>query len=222
MPEFTDLIYAGRGTLAAIKAPEGFIRNTGAQHWDGVVNNYHLQLPAPHNVIIIGGAKPLTVHDPRSFVANDAEDVQFAKVPEFYRSWAPRDVVGFAGEGEFGLPADEGGVWSGVYSTSIDSFPFVGPVPAHEGHYIAAGFAGHGMPRILGSTAHLVPLLLDGLGIASSAPSTAKIFPPLPTPFLATAERIADLRSRSVQAHQQMSIDEALKSAKKPFCAVLA
>lgn len=38
LPEFSNLIFRGRGTLAAIKAPEGFIKHTGAQHWDHVVN----------------------------------------------------------------------------------------------------------------------------------------------------------------------------------------
>lgn len=60
---------------------------------------------------------------------------------------------------------EEGGVWTGgeyekelplsgtnkkadqegtVYSASIDSFPFVGPVPGKPGQFVAAGFAGHG------------------------------------------------------------------------------
>lgn len=38
LPEFSNLIFGGRGTLAAIKVPEGFIKHTGAQHWDSVVN----------------------------------------------------------------------------------------------------------------------------------------------------------------------------------------
>jgi glycine/D-amino acid oxidase-like deaminating enzyme len=38
LPDFSDLIFAGRATLAAIKAPEGFIKHTGAQHWDSTVN----------------------------------------------------------------------------------------------------------------------------------------------------------------------------------------
>lgn len=31
-----------------------------------------------------------------------------------------------------------------VQTETADSFPFVGPVPHREGHFIAAGFAGHG------------------------------------------------------------------------------
>ncbi len=32
-----------------------------------------------------------------------------------------------------------------VASSSIDGFPFVGAVPGRAGHFIAAGFTGHGM-----------------------------------------------------------------------------
>ena len=38
LPEFGNLIFASKATLAAIKAPEGFVKHTGAQHWDSVVN----------------------------------------------------------------------------------------------------------------------------------------------------------------------------------------
>lgn len=38
LPEFTNIILADRGSVAAIKAPEGFIKRTGAQHWDASVN----------------------------------------------------------------------------------------------------------------------------------------------------------------------------------------
>lgn len=38
LPEFSKLILGERATLAAIKAPEGFIKHTGAQHWDQSVN----------------------------------------------------------------------------------------------------------------------------------------------------------------------------------------
>ncbi|OCF32124.1 FAD dependent oxidoreductase superfamily protein [Kwoniella heveanensis BCC8398] len=219
LPEFGNLIYAGRGTLAAIKAPQGFLKNTGAQHWDSIINNYHLQLPPPHNTIIVGGAKPLTVHDPKQYVNNDREDEQFRGVPDFYAGWPKRDVVGWTGRdpAELERSVEEGGVWSGVYSTSIDSFPFVGPVPKNKGHFVAAGFAGHGMPRILGSTAHLAPLVLADLGVKSNTPSTATIFPPLPEPFQATEERIQRLQSVDALAKFQKEIDEGLVSSKKPF-----
>jgi hypothetical protein len=31
-----------------------------------------------------------------------------------------------------------------VMSSSIDEFPFIGAVPNNDGHFLAAGFTGHG------------------------------------------------------------------------------
>jgi glycine/D-amino acid oxidase-like deaminating enzyme len=133
LPDFSNLIFASRATLAAIKAQEGFIKHTGAQHWDSVVNvclqsplplneladrtsqNYHLQLPPPYNTIIVGGAKSVLVHNPQSYILNDSEDKQFEGVPEFYQSWPASDVVGWPGEdpAELGKNVNEGGCWTG-------------------------------------------------------------------------------------------------------------
>jgi glycine/D-amino acid oxidase-like deaminating enzyme len=38
LPEFDKLIMPDRGSVNAIKAPSGFIKHTGAQHWDSTVN----------------------------------------------------------------------------------------------------------------------------------------------------------------------------------------
>lgn len=38
LPEFSTLILGDRAPMAAIQAPEGFIKHTGAQHWDASVN----------------------------------------------------------------------------------------------------------------------------------------------------------------------------------------
>ena len=38
LPEFEKLILPVRGTVNAIKAPPGFLKHTGAQHWDNTVN----------------------------------------------------------------------------------------------------------------------------------------------------------------------------------------
>ena len=64
-------------------------------------------------------------------------------------------------------------------------FPFVGAVPNKEGHWMAAGFVGHGkqydlfnrqfvrltaagMPRILLSTANIIPGVLDSASSTGS------------------------------------------------------
>ncbi|KAH8597734.1 FAD dependent oxidoreductase-domain-containing protein [Bisporella sp. PMI_857] len=220
LPDFGNLIFGSRGSLASIKAPQGFIKNTGAQHWDHIVNNYHLQLPPPYNTIILGGGKSLLVHDPRTYILNDSEDKQFDGLPEFYQSWPASDVAQWPGEdpAELGKQLDEGGVWSGVMSSSIDEFPFVGAVPLHDGHFLAAGFTGHGMPRILLSTAYIVPLILTSLGVESRSPALVAPYPPLPKPFHITTERIERLQKIDAKEKYEADVKSNLESAKEPFC----
>jgi glycine/D-amino acid oxidase-like deaminating enzyme len=38
LPEFDKLIIPDRGSMNAIQAPPGFIKHSGAQHWDSTVN----------------------------------------------------------------------------------------------------------------------------------------------------------------------------------------
>ncbi|KAK5130847.1 hypothetical protein LTR08_001619 [Meristemomyces frigidus] len=220
LPEFSNLIIPDKATLAAIKAPAGFVKHTGAQHWDSSVNNYHLQLPPPYNTIILGGARQFLVHRPEDCFLNDEEDKQVAGVADFFKSWPASDVVSWPGLGpaELGKNVDEGGCWTGVDSSSADSFPFVGPVPNRDGNFIAAGFSGHGMPRILLSAAHITPLILESLGVEFSQPVLVAPFPPLPKPFHATFERIEKLQSTSITAKGASYRESCAESAKKPFC----
>ena len=105
-----------------------------------------------------------------------------------------------------------------VQTSSADAFPFVGPVPNRDGHYIAAGFAGHGMPRILLSAAHIAPLVLRSLGLEFKCPSLTANYPPLPAPFRATAGRIERLQSTDVAAIAEQYKRGCEESARKPFC----
>ncbi|KAI5366417.1 Putative FAD dependent oxidoreductase, FAD/NAD(P)-binding domain superfamily [Septoria linicola] len=221
LPEFSKLILGDRATIAAIKAPEGFIKHTGAQHWDSAINNYHLQLPPPYNTIILGGGRQFLTHSPDACFLNDEEDKQIDGFAEFCQSWPKSDVKGWQGPDPADLARDvnDGGVWTGIETSSIDSFPFVGPVPGREGHFIAAGFVGHGMPRILGSLAHLTPLVLESLNLEHTLPSVAAIFPPLPSPFHATPERVQRLvQTADVAAKAEAYRKSCAESAAKRFC----
>lgn len=74
------------------------------------------------------------------------------------------------------------------------------------------------MPRILLSTAHIVPGVLDSLGFDHEQPAIAAPFPPLPKPFLVTGERIAKLQSTDLAAKAQAYRERCMESSKKPFC----
>jgi len=63
LPEFEKLILPMKSTVAAIKAPAGFIKHTGAQQWDSQVNvslpptvqHHHLKL-----TIVVELSRPTT------------------------------------------------------------------------------------------------------------------------------------------------------------------
>lgn len=181
----------------------------------------------------------MTVHKPETCMINDDEDQQIDGVADYFKSWPDSHVKNWpsSSRAEFGKPDDEGGCWTGgktspllptqesreadntaVQTWSADEFPFVGPVPNRDGHYIAAGFSGHGMPRILLSAAHMAPLVLESLGLEHSQPLLASAYPPLPEPFRTTAERIERLQSTDVAAVAEQYKKGCEESAKKPFC----
>jgi hypothetical protein len=114
-------------------------------------------------------------------------------------------------------------------------FPFVGAVPNKEGHWMAAGFVGHGkqydlfnrqfvrltaacMPRILLSTANIIPGVLDSLGFEYRQPALVASYPRLPKPFVVTAERLERLQSTDLDAKAQTYRESCMKSSQKPFC----
>ncbi|KAL6159500.1 hypothetical protein ACJBU6_01939 [Exserohilum turcicum] len=220
LPEFTKLILPQVCTVAAVKAPEGFIKHTGAQHWDNCVNNYHLQLPPPYNTIIVGGARQVRVHHPELSLFSNNEEIQIPGVPDFYKTWAASDVKDWPGPSvaELGKQDNEGGVWTGLHDTGPDGFPFVGPLPSHPGQFINAGFNGHGMPRILLSSAHIAPLALDAIGFVFRQPRLAASYPNLPEPFRVTPERVAKLQGADIEAMFTAYREQCETSAKKPFC----
>lgn len=219
LPEYSKIILPSVSTVGALKGPEGFIKNTGAQHWGGNIWNYHLQLPPPYNTIALGGAKAVISHYPREWLNRGDDNRHLPGVPEYMATWPAEEVVGWPDDkAELALPAEEGGVWLGVVSPTADAFPFVGPAPAREGHFIAAGFGGHGMPRILLSTAHLTPLVLDSLGIKWTTPALVTQYPPLPKPFVVTAKRVEMLQDYDMKAEYDEEVKANEAAAKKNFC----
>ncbi|RMZ71110.1 fad dependent oxidoreductase superfamily [Pyrenophora seminiperda CCB06] len=219
LPEFTKLILPDRASIAAVKAPEDFIKHTGAQQFDGVVNNYHLQLPPPYNIIIFGGGRQVLCHKPEETTLSDDNDKQIDGYGQFAKTWPASDFVDWPGPAvtELGLDDNEGGVWTGVQTECADNFPFVGPVPSRDGHYIAAGFAGHGMPRVLLTAAHIAPVVLESIGFQHSTPHLAATYPPLPKPFHVSAERIERLQKTDPAEFARETIEANNASAKKPF-----
>ena len=161
--------------------------------------------------------RPITTHVPER-MANDREDIQFPGGPEYAERWAADDIVGWHGKSELAREAHDGGVWTGVWGNTADAFPFVGQLPRQPGNFVAAAFNGHGMPRILLTTAHLAPLVLDHLGIPHKTPESLEGAPPLPSPFVITQERVDELRKVDMKAWQADRDKAALRGAEMDEC----
>jgi hypothetical protein len=73
------------------------------------------------------------------------------------------------------------------------------------------------MPRILLSTAHITPLILTSLDIETTPPLVAP-YPPLPSPFHTTVNRVERLQRIDAAAQYETNVKISLESAKKPFC----
>lgn len=76
------------------------------------------------------------------------------------------------------------------------------------------------MPRILLSSAHLAPLVLDAIGFQHSTPQllASASYPALPEPFQVTEERIAKLQGTDPESMLQAYREQCEASAKKPYC----
>jgi CDGSH-type Zn-finger protein len=74
------------------------------------------------------------------------------------------------------------------------------------------------MPRILLSTAHIVPEVLDSLGFDHQQPALAAPYPALPKPFLVTKERVERLQDADLAARAEAYRERCKDSSQKPFC----
>lgn len=73
------------------------------------------------------------------------------------------------------------------------------------------------MPRILLSTYHIVPLVLQDLGMVNRVPEFAHDYPPLPQPFHSTRARLERVRKQDLAARWDREVQDGLTSSKKVF-----
>ncbi|KAL1409088.1 hypothetical protein Q8F55_005912 [Vanrija albida] len=237
-PEFRGVISAARNQMAAIRldgsawAGAGGQDEQAMQFWDSLHNNYYVTFPQ-YNTLVIGGAKQVLVRrttrpdgtqavDTSLWHDNDDEDANAEGAEGYFRAWPANDLEGWGGPARAVLAgtgpdeASTGGLWTGVMSHSVDGMPFVGALDSlrvASGQYVAAGWHGHGMPRILLSTHALARQVLQGLGVGPGAgPEWAQRLgiPPLPAQFEVTPERLR----RVLDAAARREADKAEAKAK--------
>ena len=165
LPEYERNIIPCKGICSHIEMPEQ--NRSTAPLFTNSYCNYTVEqntnsylIPRLDGSIIVGGAhttyRPLreqwyrNVDD--SVVIDAAKDYYNGYMQRTYRGWEDTD-------------AKISHLWTGVMGYSFDSNPHIGLVPSKPGHFILAGFNGHGMPVIwLGAKGLARMILADRKG----------------------------------------------------------
>ncbi|TFY67270.1 hypothetical protein EVJ58_g1719 [Rhodofomes roseus] len=116
-----------------------------------------------HPLVIIGGGREATLPKYELYVADDS--AINPKAGAALRKFLPTLFPGKYEEGR--EPEME---WTGIMGYTASSDPFVGPVvdPSsstnkYEGHFVSAGYSGHGMPRAFACAEALAQMVAAGI-----------------------------------------------------------
>jgi len=75
--------------------------------------DYFVQLPPPHNIIIVGGGMKVINENRAWTVNNDKEDEHIPGIDQYFSKWGKETLVGWDGEDKL---VDGCGSWTGSES----------------------------------------------------------------------------------------------------------
>jgi gamma-glutamylputrescine oxidase len=126
LPELETTVHATRGQVVATEPlPELLFP---CPHYARHGFDYWQQLPDGR--LVVGGRRDTTLEAEYTAVEETTEVIQ-AKIEELVRELLGR------------LPRITHR-WAGLFGTTADRLPLVGPVPGRDGVWVAAGYSGHG------------------------------------------------------------------------------
>ena len=131
--ELDDIVRPTRGQVVATEPLPRLLY--GRPHYARYGFDYWQQLPDGR--LVVGGRRDVTLE--ADFTAEEATTAPVQAALEAL----VQDLVGY-------LPAITHR-WSGIFGTSPDDLPLVGPVPGREGVWVSGGYSGHG--NVLGLAA---------------------------------------------------------------------
>ncbi|KAK4542445.1 hypothetical protein LTR36_006697 [Oleoguttula mirabilis] len=214
LPTFADLIVPCRGQMSALKPlpslrGEGRLATSLGFLGDGL-DDYLIQRPNERGGhLMFGGGRQ---HGPSIGVTDDSvldretarylrtRLVQALGLPERRAERACVSCTNCQSDSqhcllppntrtaEFTAAAE----WSGIMGFSRDERPFVGPVPAHPGLYLSAGYTGHGMPNTWLCGKAVAVMVAKGFGSqdVEAVVDAASAATGLPMAYRLTEERV--------------------------------
>lgn len=151
-----------RGHAALVVPPPDYAGTAALKTTYTVQNGPYLMF-TPHAGIVLGVYNSTAVNEGLCDW-NDILGVEDDSVvlPSFANWLGNYCRTAYEGWGTEGPGEGTARVWSGVLAASADLIPLIGAVRSKPGLWVAAGFHGHGMARILTCTQGLAMQMKDG------------------------------------------------------------
>ncbi|KAK4688190.1 hypothetical protein P7C73_g1922, partial [Tremellales sp. Uapishka_1] len=193
VPELKDLVVPTRAQAILATPPpvgsEAFPPIKGSYSLRFLPKEFYSVAPRPDQTIVIGTSRgwkgmPESVRESMMNTVDDsaADPIITKNSYETFCRLLPEG--GWSTEGlEEGTAKGFDHAWAGIIAMTPDAVPFVGPIPGKEGQFVAAGYNGHGMARIMLCAPALAKYMLHG-----------EWDPEMPEAFKITEERLERLK----------------------------
>ena len=176
LDDLKGVIVPIRGQIQAITAPEGSL--PGPMSFRGSMEYLLQRKSYGHEYILGGGRDHATGGNLEIGIIDDSTcDPGASKYLSHF-------ITNLKNEGDLKLIKE----WTGIMGFTADQCPLVGEFPSKPGCYIAAGFSGHGMPRVFLSSKAVAETITKG-----ALPDW------LPRAYRITTDRLAFLQSQEVR-----------------------
>ena len=183
LPEYANNIIPCKGICCRIAVPEGstapLLNNSYINRTtDGILSYL---IPRTDGSIIVGGASSVFKPFKEQWYNNVDDSTLIDSAKDYYSNYMQETYNGWEHS-----EAAVDSIWTGVMGYSYDSNPHVGEVPGRQGHFILAGFNGHGMPVIWLASKELASMAMHAKEFEATR---------LPRLYKTTQERIERARN---------------------------
>ncbi|KAK8869437.1 hypothetical protein IAR55_000001 [Kwoniella newhampshirensis] len=200
IPDMSNKVVPIRGTASSLHVPKAQAAGTPsnkifrplftsyALKFGSGMGDYMISRQEGGKEVVLGGAKQGYIKDPKNWYGKVDDSEYLPGAVDYFTEYMPKHFVNWPDP-----TSNIDKVWTGILGYSSDLLPYVGQHPSQPpGLYVIAGFHGHGMSRIFGSTTALAALMLETASLTASPELQTNILlsAGLPKPYVFTKKRM--------------------------------
>lgn len=157
LPELESKITPAKGVACRIAVPEGgkrapHLNNSYAIRYGP--GEYDYFISRTDGSVVVGGAKQAVLAKDEYWHNNTDDSELIPGAEKYFENYMQRMFHGWEDSG-----ARVTDIWTGIMGYSADLMPWVGEMPGKPGIFVAAGYTGHGMPRVLACSVAIAALV---------------------------------------------------------------